>query len=101
MKTGADMSLRKTFFLLFISSALNGCQPVDVETPVPRPIEQSCQASTYDKLKWLRADVLADRDLPKGTRIIQYGMAITMDYSADRLNFVIGKTGRIERIYCG
>ena len=41
--------------------------------------------------------------LPDGLshRIIPPGTAITMDYSADRVNFDLDAGGRITRVWCG
>ncbi len=37
----------------------------------------------------------------KPVRVIYPGTAVTMDFSADRLNFQIDRTGRIQRVTCG
>ena len=37
----------------------------------------------------------------KPVRVIYPGTAVTMDFSADRLNFQIGRDGRIQRVSCG
>lgn len=37
----------------------------------------------------------------KPVRVIYPGTAVTMDYSADRLNFQIDRSGRIQRVTCG
>lgn len=34
-------------------------------------------------------------------RVIRPGMAVTMDFRPERLNFNIGTTNRITRIFCG
>jgi hypothetical protein len=34
-------------------------------------------------------------------RVIYPDTAVTMDYSADRLNFEVDRTGRITRVNCG
>jgi hypothetical protein len=37
----------------------------------------------------------------KPVRVIYPGTAVTMDYSADRLNFEVDRSGRISRVSCG
>jgi hypothetical protein len=84
---------------MIITVFITGCVPIESETIPPRPSE--CDVTAYQNLKWLDADVLKTRDLPAGTRVIGPNMAVTMDFRQDRLNFSIGKTNRIERIFCG
>jgi len=37
---------------------------------------------------------------PAGTRVINPGDAVTMDFRADRLNIEVGVNGRIDKIGC-
>ncbi|MEZ5753825.1 MAG: I78 family peptidase inhibitor [Paracoccaceae bacterium] len=37
----------------------------------------------------------------KPVRVIRPGMAVTMDYNPDRLNFEVDRAGRIARVTCG
>ena len=37
----------------------------------------------------------------RGVRVIRPGMAVTMDYRADRLNIEIDDDNRIVRVHCG
>lgn len=45
--------------------------------------------------------VLAAMTLPVGRRVIAPGMAVTEDYSAQRLNLDLDARGRIARVWCG
>ncbi len=82
---------------------LSACVPVVVPVPLPGPdlVEDACGAAGMQDLIGQRQSVLAAMTFPAPTRIIQPGMAVTMDYSAARLNIWIGKDGRIERVTCG
>ena len=93
------MTLLRDMTALIFLFAITGCQPTSPVTTPPNRME--CVLGEYHKLKWLPVDVLQTQTLPKDTRIIYPDTAVTMDYSTDRLNFQIGKTNRIERIFCG
>ena len=67
-------------------------QPIDGDT---------CSAAEFQSTLWKPVSVLDDLQLPKRTRVIYPDQAVTMDYRPGRLNIVIGKLNRIERIYCG
>lgn len=60
-----------------------------------------CQSDEYLRHLWQPASILDGMTLPKDTRVLMPGMAVTMDYRPDRLNILVGKMGRIERVYCG
>jgi hypothetical protein len=82
---------------------LSACIPVVVPVPLPGPApgRDACGASAMQDLVGQKQSVLAAMSFPAPTRIIQPGMAVTMDYSEARLNIWIGKDGRIERVTCG
>ena len=67
----------------------------------PPVVEQGCGA---DRLQDYVGQPLAALDrstLPQSTRIIGPGMAVTMDYSASRLNIEHDRNQIILRIACG
>ncbi len=69
--------------------------------PVPVETEDTCGAT---ELAWLigqDASALERVLLLQPVRVIQPGMAVTMDYGPDRINFEIDTRNRIARIYCG
>lgn len=47
------------------------------------------------------ASALNSMRFNKPVRVIYPDTAVTMDYSADRLNFEVDRTGRISRVSCG
>ena len=85
--------------VILASLALMACNP----TPPPRKVlvSGSCGAEGMQTLVGQDRSVLAAMTFPAGTRIIEPGQPVTMDYSATRLNILIGKTGKVERVNCG
>lgn len=78
---------------------LMACVPVE-ETPVVDTPKDECSASQYQGLVGQPAAALTSMNFPIGTRIIQPGSAVTMDYRPDRLNIEISTNQRIEKISC-
>lgn len=70
------------------------------EQPATNPDTDACQASQYQGLIGQPRSVLADMTFPAGTRIIDQGDAITMDFRHDRLNIEVSANGRIDKIGC-
>ena len=80
-------------------------------TPMPKPVhppggpEDQCGAGKLgayigrpadaQTMAAIRAAVGHDR-----IRVIRPGMAVTMDYRADRLNVDVNENDRIRRVYC-
>jgi hypothetical protein len=65
------------------------------------PGPDACGASAMQDLVGQSRDVLAAMTFPAPTRIILPDTAVTMDYSASRLNIWIGRDDRIARVTCG
>ena len=68
--------------------------------PMPEPVADECGAGELQYLVGKPAVLLDGMRFSQEVRVIQPGMAVTMDYRADRLNFVIDDFDRIERVYC-
>ena len=62
---------------------------------------KSCGADGYQNLIGQSANLLAAMTFPAPMRVIRPGMAVTMDYSEDRLNITVDKKNRISDVYCG
>ena len=76
--------------------ALAACQVETVATPAP----SDCGADAYQSLVGANlAAVTLPADL--GARIIEPGMAVTMDYRPDRMNIEVEESGWIMAVYCG
>lgn len=96
-------------FLLLAPLALLGCVEMMPPRPGPQPgpVTDSCGAASLQYLVGQPATVLAAMTFPAPTRVIEPGMAVTMDYSPNRLNIWLAP-GRvqaegkvIERVTCG
>lgn len=68
---------------------------------LPDPAEDSCGGAPHAALVGQDATALERVLIIGPVRVIRPGMAVTMDYRPDRINFEIGQDGRIVRIYCG
>ncbi|MDJ1009392.1 MAG: I78 family peptidase inhibitor [Paracoccaceae bacterium] len=69
--------------------------------PPPSPAEDGCGAAALADLVGQDASALAAMTFPDTTRFIRPGDAVTMDYSAERLNIDLGADGTILRLWCG
>ena len=79
--------------------ALAACvEPVPPAAPEPAP--DLCNAASMQGLVGQPSTVLRDMMLRAGTRVINPGDAVTMDFRADRMNIEIGTGGRIEKVAC-
>ncbi|MES2665383.1 MAG: I78 family peptidase inhibitor [Pseudomonadota bacterium] len=67
-------------------------------TPAP---EDACGASGLQGLVGQPSAVLQTMRFAGPLRIIEPDMAVTMDYSAARLNIWLNSAGRIDRVTCG
>lgn len=63
--------------------------------------EDACGAETLQGLVGTSVGELQAASLPENRRIIFPGMAVTMDYRAERINVEIGRDDRIARVFCG
>ena len=81
------------------------CTPLPMFDPLPDPvpveIEDTCGAAAHAGLIGQDASALERVHLRQRVRVIQPGMAVTMDYGPDRINFEIDTRNRIARIFCG
>jgi hypothetical protein len=101
--------------ILLVAAALlplSGCaaagegSPAPVEATPPEPAADQCGAGKLgDYLNLLpTSDAMARIEQTIGhhrIRTIRPGDAVTMDFSAGRLNIELGEDGRIKRFRCG
>jgi hypothetical protein len=71
----------------------------------PDTAEEATQADTcgiarFRHLIGTRADQIDRATLPPATRIITPDMAVTMDFSAERLNIMVGTNGIVGSMRC-
>ncbi|MFN3282346.1 MAG: I78 family peptidase inhibitor [Tabrizicola sp.] len=72
--------------------------------PLPAPVDpgpDACGASQFQYLVGKPGVLLDGMRFSQEVRVIQHGMAVTMDYRADRLNFWLDRRDVIERVVCG
>lgn len=95
------MTLR-SLALLLAPVALMACvTETPPGPPVTDPLGPVCGADGLQGLVGQPQSVLATMKFAGPTRVIEPGMAVTMDYSPSRLNIWIGEDDRIERVTCG
>ena len=90
--------------LLLVSACGPPLQPSPplVAPPVLTPAaEDTCNAAQYGNLIGQDASALERVLLMGPVRVVRPGMAVTMDYSAARINFSIDAANRINQITCG
>ncbi len=72
--------------------------------PVLAPADQSadaCGAANMQSLVGQPFSALAAMTFPGPMRLIRPGMAVTMDYSAERLNITVNASNVIASVTCG
>jgi len=86
--------------LLCAPLLLSACVMEPVPMPPPDP-QASCGADQLQYLVGRPGVVLDGMRFSQDVRVIQHGMAVTMDYSPTRLNFWLDRRDVIERVTCG
>lgn len=86
------------FAVFLLPLAVSACV-----APVPAPggDGERCGAGELQGLVGQPQAVLQTMRFSQLVRVIGYGMAVTMDFSPDRLNIEMGPDGRIARVWCG
>lgn len=75
-----------------------GCVMVVPDPGVPA---DDCGASELQYLVGQPGVVLNGMRFSQDVRVIEYGMAVTMDYNPERLNIQLDRRDVIERVNCG
>ena len=95
---------------LALAACGNAREPAPVNGEPPKVVEGdfggSCNAEPAQQFVGQKLDDALNARAKSatgatGVRVIRPGMAVTMDYRADRLNIEIDDDGRIVRISCG
>jgi hypothetical protein len=63
--------------------------------------EDACGASGFQGLIGQTGEIARLIALDQPMRVIEPGMAVTMDYRPDRINFELDQEGRIATVRCG
>jgi hypothetical protein len=90
------------FALVVLAAACAGPTP---PAPAPSNAEEATAADTcgiarFRHLIGQRADQIDRSTLPPRTRIITPDMMVTMDFSAERLNIMVGTDGIVGSMRC-
>jgi len=98
--------MRAVILSLATAGLLQACAPTSITTtlpgePVPVPVTNACGAAALQILLGQPVTVLPDRGQWTTLRVISPGQAITMDFSATRLNAEVDASGRMTRLFCG
>lgn len=90
---------------------LAACQsPTTATSPSPStsasasasaPSDSGCGAQNRQQLVGTAAKALDESSLPPGTRVLYPNTLATTDYRPDRLNILVGESGKIETVRCG
>ncbi|MDM7932322.1 I78 family peptidase inhibitor [Tabrizicola sp.] len=90
--------MKHTLAALFCASLLlSAC----VEPGTDPVANDECGAAGYQDLVGKPGVMLDGMRFSQDVRVIRHGMAMTMDYRADRLNFWLDRRDVIERVTCG
>jgi hypothetical protein len=91
--------MHRAFVALALAAPLlSGC----VVTPPPAAgTGDQCGALAFQYLVGKPAVLLDGMRFSQDVRVVQPGMAVTMDFKADRLNFWLNDLDQIERVICG
>ncbi len=93
--------LRFRLILLALPIVLQACvEPAPPVAPSD-PDPDACGAAALQGLVGQDRSVLATMTFDRPVRVVEHGMAVTMDFSAGRLNFWLTKAGKIETVTCG
>lgn len=76
-------------------------QPRPLPPQPDPPAADACGAGALQGLVGQPDTVLQTMRFSQQVRVIRPGMAVTMDFSPERLNIQIDREGRISRVSCG
>jgi hypothetical protein len=94
--------MRSAALLLVLPLGLMACVPEPVApAPDPTPVADACGAGPLQNLVGQSAKKLEMMMFNNTVRIIRPGMAVTMDYSPQRLNIEVNAAEIITRVHCG
>jgi nitrous oxide reductase accessory protein NosL len=84
---------------------LSACAAQEPPAPAPGNAEEATAADTcgmarFQHLIGTRADQIDRSTLPPRTRVITPDMIVTMDFSAERLNIMVGTDGLVGSMRC-
>lgn len=102
-RCGSDKVMKARLAYLLAPAALalvTGCDPRPGVSPVAFDSTPRCGAEKLQGLLGQNASVLGGMEFDAPLRVIRPGMAVTMDYSPDRLNIELDEDDTIIRLWC-
>lgn len=96
--------MKTTLILAAGALTLAACatMPEDPNGPLPvDPDEQMCAANSYQHLVGQPVGEVDIDSLPYPTRVVPHGVAVTMEYRADRMTVWLDRRDYIDRVQCG
>ncbi|MEZ5798178.1 MAG: I78 family peptidase inhibitor [Paracoccaceae bacterium] len=89
-------------FILPTTLLLSACvAEVPAVPPVVDPDPDACGTSALQGLLGKDRSILEAMKFSQPVRVIEPGMAVTLDYSAGRLNILLDEHDRIQQVTCG
>jgi hypothetical protein len=98
------MTYMKMIAVAGILGGVSACGQLSREGDAPVDVAQggnACGAADFQTLVGTSVGGLDPSSLPEPRRIIFPGQVVTQDFSAQRLNVVIGADDLVSRVYCG
>ena len=86
---------------LILPLVLMGCVVIEPPPGPGTPVEDACGASELQGLVGQHSRILRSMRFAGPLRVIEFDMAVTMDYSAERLNIWLDEDRFIDRVTCG
>lgn len=87
--------------LLALAACVQQADPRYLGPPIPAPGADACGAAELQDMVGGSRRMLETIRFAVPVRVIEPGMAVTQDYSPNRLNIFIGDDGNIASISCG
>ncbi len=69
-------------------------------SPRPETAEDTCGRAAFQRLIGARADQIDRATLPAHARVIMPDSLVTQDFSAARLNVIVGSDGKVGSLAC-
>lgn len=91
--------MKASVFAIFLGSmTISGCVVADTGTPESG---DSCGADALQDLVGQPGTVLETMRFEQELRVIEYGMAVTLDFNPSRLNIALDQQEIIATVSCG
>lgn len=88
--------------LLLLAACASGEAPgaITPQNAEEATAQDTCGMARFNHLIGTQASAIDQSTLPPRTRVITPDMMVTMDFSAERLNVIVGTDGRVGSLRC-